>query len=171
MKRLAALLLGSVFAFGGVQADVFSNAAEEIDKLTNEVPGIGLILDSIHFDGISISDFQFENGRKHITVQPGQSFSAKMNYKIDADQLSALERHNFVIGLYDNGPQECILHHYGLRDCEGDVDVTLTAPLEKGVYQVRFCHSVDLTEAEAHKAWWRGEGPSAKTIVGIVVVK
>lgn len=169
MKKITTLFLSAVLGFACIHAQL--QAFDTINKYAEEVPGIGLISDSIEFDGITISQFQFENDKKFIFVDPEQSFSARMHYQIDASALKTLHRHHLIIGLYDDGPQHCILHCYGIKDSEGDVCVTLQAPKKKGVYQVRFCHAIGLTDEQAQKAWWRGEGPSAKTIVGIVVVK
>ena len=169
MKKITAITLSTVLSFACFNAQL--QAFDTIDKYAEEVPGIGLISDSIKFDGITISQFQFENDKKFIFVDPGQSFAARMHYEIDASALKTLHRHHLIIGLHDDGPQQCILHSYGIKDSEGDVCVTLEAPEKQGVYQVRFCHSIGLTDEEAQKAWWRGDGPSAKTIVGIVVVK
>ena len=146
-------------------------ATDNIGKYAAEIPGIGLISDSIEFEGITISQFSFENDKKYIFVKPGEAFSARMHYSIDADALKALHRHHLIIGLHNDGPQECILHCYGILDAEGDACVTMKAPAKPGAYQVRFCHSIGLTDEEAQKAWWKGDGPSAKTIVGIVVVE
>jgi len=137
----------------------------------DKIPGIGLILDSISFDGITIGQFRFDNDKKYITVKPEEEFSAHMVYEIDASMLKTLHLHHLIIGLHDDGPQQCILHSLGVTDAIGDLTVTLKAPKAKGAYQVRFCHTTGLTDHEAQKAWWRGDGASAKTIVGIVIVK
>jgi hypothetical protein len=169
MKKLIRNLICAVFSVTSLCACV--HAEDSIDKYAKDIPGIGLIADSIQFDGITIKDFYFENNKKFIFVNAGEDISARMHYLIDASALATLERHHLIIGLYDDGPQQCILHVYGIKNAEGDVCTTLHAPKKKGVYEVRFCHAVGLTDEQAHKAWWRGEGPSAKTIVGIVVVK
>jgi hypothetical protein len=169
MKKLIRNFLSTLLCLCCSSLPLLAN--ENIDKYAEDIPGIGLILNTIKFDGITISNFYFENNKKFIFVEPNQDFSACMHYSIDASALKTLKRHHLIIGLYDAGPQQCILHAYGIKDSEGEVCATLKAPEKKGVYQVRFCHSIGLTDDEAQKAWWRGEGPSAKTIVGIVVVK
>lgn len=169
MKKLIQTFLCAVFCVSCLNAS--ECAFDSIDKYADEIPGIGLIADSIKFDGITISHFRFENDKKYVISNPGETIPAYMHYAIDASALKTLHRHHLIIGLYDDGPQECILHSYGIKDSEGDVSVNLIAPEKKGVYQVRFCHSIGLTDEQAQKAWWRGKGPSAKTIVGIVVVK
>lgn len=169
MKRFIQIFLTGIFCMGvaGLQAKAF----DRIETFADEVPGIGLIADSITFDGITIGNFRFENEKKFVFAEPGDEVPVYMHYEIDASALKTLHLHHLIIGLYDDGPQTCVLHSLGIKDSEGEATVTLKAPEKKGVYQVRFCHSIGLTDHEAQKAWWRGDGPSAKTIVGIMVVK
>lgn len=170
MKTFLTIILSCLLSVAGICGTVL--AVENINRYASEdIPGMGLITDTVTFDGITISQFAFENDKKFTFVEPEESFSARMHYQIDASVLKTLHRHHLIIGLYDDGPQQCILHSYGIKDSEGDVCVTLKAPEKKGVYQVRFCHAIGLTDDQAHKAWWEGDGPSAKTIVGIVIVR
>jgi len=137
----------------------------------DDIPGIGLITDKITFDGITISNFRFDNTKKYVVVKPGEEFLVHFSYTVDASKLSTLHMHHLVIGLHNDGPQTCVLHSLGIKDSQGDTALTLKAPEKTGAYQVRFCHTEGLTEDKAQHAWWKGDGPSAKTIVGIVIVK
>lgn len=169
MNNFLKLLVGVALCSSAVATD--SCHAESISDYVESVPGIGLISDTIRFDGIEINNFRFAHDHKYIFVKTGEEFEAEMDYIINSDLLTSLHLHHFIIGLQDDGPQACILHSLGMMDGSGHVSVTLKAPQKAGVYQVRFCHTECLTDQEAFKAWWRGDGPSAKTIVGIVVVK
>lgn len=169
MKKIIPLILSaSILACSALTASV---NGERIEMYVEKIPGIGLIADSIQFDGITLSHFHFDNDKKFIFVQPEHEFSVQMNYDIDASVLKTLHLHHLIIGLHDDGPQHCILHTLGVKDSHGMITTTLKAPKKQGAYQVRFCHSTGLTDAEAQKAWWRGDGASAKTIMGIVIVK
>jgi hypothetical protein len=170
MKKIMPFILSGVLSTLAC-TPVTASVNEGIEMYVEKIPGIGLISDSIEFDGITLSHFRFDNDKKYIFVKPEEEFSAHMNYEIDASLLKTLHLHHLVIGLYDDGPQQCILHSLGVLDSHGAITTTLKAPKKKGAYQVRFCHSVGLTDTEAQKAWWRGDGPSAKTIMGIVIVK
>lgn len=169
MKKLIRNCLSALLCFGCLSSVLAANDC--IGDYAKDVPGIGLVSDSIKFDGITLSEFYFENDKKYVFVEPEEEFSIRMHYKIDADKLETLDRHHLIIGLHNDGPQKCILHAYGIKDSEGDACVTLKAPKSQGVYEVRFCHGQGWTEKEAKKAWWQGKGPSASTIMGIVVVK
>ncbi len=170
MKRITPLILAGLTLLASTTL-VASTSDERIEIYATKIPGIGLVSDSINFDGITLSHFRFDNDKKYIFVKPGAEISAHLHYDIDADMLKTLHLHHLIVGLHDDGPQDCILHTLGIKDSSGAASVTMKAPKKKGAYQVRFCHSTGLTDAEAQKAWWRGDGPSATTIMGIVVVK
>lgn len=179
MKRSVQIILSGILLFGILLFTGLSFSGYASEKLlasyADKIPGIGLICESVSFDGITISHFRFMNEKnkeaKYIFVKPGQEFNAHMQYYIDADKLKTLHLHHLIIGLHEDGPQKCVLHSLGIKNSAGDASVTLKAPEKEGAYQVRFCHSEGLTDEGAKEAWWKGEGPSAKTIVGIVVVK
>lgn len=136
-----------------------------------DVPGMDLISESVTFDGVNINNFQFENGQNIITVKPCQLFNAHMCYRVDASRLKTLRYHHVIVGLYDDGPQHCILHTLGVKDSCGPIDVRLRAPQKPGVYQVRFSHSTGLSNKDAMNSWDHGEAPSVDTVTGIVIVK
>lgn len=173
MKTLSKILVLGVLlgSIAPLQAHDSFNIEESLESFANDIPGVGLVSNTIKFDGITISNFHFANNNKVIFVHPHEEFPAYFNYKIDASQLATLHLHHFIIGLDKDGPQTCVLHNLGIRNSSGKATLQLKAPEKPGAYQVRFCHSEGLTDDKAKEAWWRGDGPSAKTIVGIVVVK
>ena len=173
MKRFAQILLSGMLCAAAFSFPAFANQNEPntLGRYSKEVPGIGLVADSVQFDGITISNFRFDDGKKYVFVKPGEKFRAHMHYVIDASHLKTLDRHHLIIGLHKDGPQTCVLHSLGIKNSEGDASVVLQAPDRRGVYQVRFAHTIGVTDEQAHKQWWRGEGPSAKTIMGIVIVE
>ncbi|MDP1835918.1 MAG: hypothetical protein Q8K75_08325 [Chlamydiales bacterium] len=168
MNKFLSTLIAVALSTALVTTDSY---ADSITDYVKDVPGIGLISDIVKFDGIEISNFTFAENNKYIFVHPEEEFVADMDYAINSELLTSLHLHHFIIGLADDGPQACIIHSLGLGDKSGHATVTLKAPKKSGVYQVRFCHTETLTDQQAFNAWWRGDGPSAKTIVGIVVVK
>lgn len=164
-------ILSAILAMG-----ISSSVLATVSKMGNtaflaDVPGIGLVVDEIKFDGIKINNFHFENDKKFIFVKPEQKLYAHFNYEVDASKLKAMHLKHLIIGLHDDGPQKCVLDTLGINDTNGKAKISLIAPEKPGVYQVRFSFSERLTKSQAMKDWWKGEGPSAKTIVGIVVTK
>ncbi len=134
----------------------------------NDLPYAGLILDKVDLDGIEVSHFKFENDGRVVHVKPNEIFSCSMDYEIDADDLKTMHLNHLVIGLSGHGPQECILHSFGVMDDSGTLTTELQAPEERGAYEVRLSRSRTLTCESAKKDWWKKN--SANTVVGYVVV-
>lgn len=175
MKKLALNFLALALAcasFGPL-------AADSIGDYVKDVPGIGLISDEVNFEGITLKNLAFvkedEQGEhtvsdKYVITEPGSLHKVHADYELDSDVLSNLDLHHFIYGLYDDGPQGCLLHSLGVMSGKGFLDFTVKAPEEPGVYQLRFCHAQGYASYEHVKdKWWRNA--SVNTIMGIVVVK
>ncbi len=158
MKRIILCLFLTLFTIN-------LSAVESLDKF----PYSGLILDKVELQGIEISDFKFENQKKLITVSPDETFSCTMSYEVDADDLESFHIYHLVIGLYDDGPQDCIVTSFGFRDAKGSKIVQLKAPEKKGVYEVRAAVGKGITCDQAKEDWVSNS--STKTVLGIVLVK
>jgi len=175
MNTFPNILLVGILSFMFMGADAHGVSVKEVKKeiesYGDKFPGIGLISKRISFDGITISNFTFDNGENAIFVHPGDKVSTHFNYIIDASKLKTLHLHHFIIGLEGSGPQDCVLHTLGIKNSSGEANVILTAPKKAGAYPVRFCHSQGLTDDQARAAWWNGEGPSGRTIVGVMIVE
>jgi len=141
------------------------HAVESLDQL----PYAGLILDKVEIDGITIRNFQFGNGKKYTHVFPEKKVICKMDYEIDADELKTLRRHHLVIGLYGDGPQECVTSSLGFADSSGTSTVKLKAPKTPGIYEVRVSVGQGLTCEGAKKSWHEKAGPNS--VLGFVVVE
>ena len=102
MKKLVQTFLCAFFCLACVPSSLFAGSIEEDVK---DIPGMGLIVNSIQFEGITISNFYFENDKKFIFVNKGEDFAARMHYQIDASALKTLARHHLIIGLYDDVTQ------------------------------------------------------------------
>src|SRR5690606_17033991 len=102
---------------------------------------------------------------------PGDKVTAMVDYEIDSDQLSSFHLHHFIYGLDPSGPQGCLIKTLALTDSSGSAEFTLKAPQDKGVYQVRFCHSQGLTYDKAHETWWKKVNPNAITVMGVMIVE
>ena len=160
MKKLIALL--TVFSMAACTSG-FS-----IEKDIQKLPYSGLVLDSVDLDGIKIEGFKFENDYRIIHVKPDEEFTCYFHYQIESKHLKNFNLHHVVIGLYDDGPQECVFHSLGIKDSSGSLAVSLKAPSEKGVYEVRFSRSKCLSCDKAKEDWWKES--SHKSVLGFVVV-
>ncbi len=144
-----------------------SSQIHAIESL-NKVPYAGLVLDKIQVDGVEISDFKFENGKKFIVAKPGEHISCFFNYEIDAEDLETLHLHHLIIGLHGVGPQDCAFSSLGIKDSKGSSTVQLLAPKKQGVYEVRAAMGKGIT-CESAKAEWNKKN-SIKTVLGFVTV-
>lgn len=135
----------------------------------HDIPYSGLVLNKVELKGAVISDFHFANNQKFIRVAPGERFECHAQYEIDASELDSLHRYHLIFGLYGQGPQNAITSSIGLIDFEGSSFLELTAPEEKGIYEVRVSILEGLTYNRAKENW--NQTATAKTILGIVVVE
>ena len=152
-----------------------------LQKYTAEVPGIGLIMDKVEFDGITLKNLKFENndnsneitaGNKFVITKPGYEHTVSVDYELDADVIDTWDFHHFIYGLHRDGPQNCLLHSIGLVNDEGSTSFTLKAPEKTGVYQLRFCHATGYgTFDDVKDQWWDDESSTSETIMGIVIVE
>lgn len=175
MKKTQRFALGAALALLSTSSLSFAETLsekwkEKMESVREEIPAIGLIADEITYDGLKICDFHFDTQKKYTIVKPGQKISAEFDYALNSDCLENLELHHFIYGLHPYGPLGCVIHSLGLMDREGHTKIEFEAPKEKGVYQLRFCHSrKKISHTAAHKEWSKNTAPS-NTIVGVVVV-
>lgn len=175
MKKVVIYGLTSLMTILPIYGDVSESLTEEIKrdikKYTNEMPAIGMIMDKVEYDGVTLSNFRFQNGKKYIICSPNDSVTAHVEYEIDSDKLATFHLHHFIYGLDPSGPQGDLFKTLGFRDSTGDAEFTLKAPKEKGLYQVRFCHGEGVTYEKAKDAWLKKGNPPEKTIMGVVLVR
>lgn len=175
MKKSSLLLL-LLFLFSYVPICNGSNKLTDeikgdLKKYMNEIPAIGMIADKVDYEGITLSDFKFLNGKKYVFCSPKEEVTALVNYAIDHDQLESLHLHHFIYGLYPDGPQGCLVRSFGFVDREGSTSFTIKAPCNKGVYEVRFSHGEGLTFETASEEWWKQGNPPSNTIMGVLIVE
>ena len=155
--------------------------AGNIGDFISDVPGIGLVADEVSFDGITLRNLAFVSDKgddaetikdKYVITHPGAQHYVRAEYELDSEVLDNLKLHHFIYGLHNDGPQGCLLHTLGLTDGKGELEFSIQAPEEKGVYQLRFCHATGTGLFESVKEqWWRADKATSQTIMGIVVVK
>lgn len=164
-------LMAILPAFGDISESLTDEIKRDIKKYTNEMPAIGMIMDTVEYDGITLSNFHFLSNKKYIICSPGDEVVATVDYEIDSDKLHTLHLHHFIYGLDPSGPQGDLVKSLGFRDSSGTAEFTLKAPNEKGYYTVRFCHGEGVTYDKAKDAWCKKGNPPDKTIMGVVFVR
>lgn len=135
-------------------------------------PYLGLVMDEVQYGPITIKDVSLNDHDRVTTVKPGETVKGHVKYKIDSDELDTLHLHHIIVGLKNVGAQDCIAHSFGVWDSKGRSSFELKAPMEKGVYEVRFSYAQASSCSEALKSWTEdNHQPSSKATIAILIVE
>ena len=117
--------------------------------------------------GITISDASINGGSNIAVVTTGQQFSLTLDYSI-TDCGCETCRDEIEVGFVPgSGHSYCA--YTGVPGCDGDDGTntsTVTAPMQPGVYDIRFGQRQDYV---CGTTWWHGEPPSDRTVAKICV--
>jgi hypothetical protein len=137
-----------------------------------ECPWIGLVAKQITYGPITISNVTIHEGDRLVFVSPGEMLHGFLKYEVESKDLDSLHLYHLVIGIKNEGAQDCITHNLGIWDSKGTGHFTLKAPDKPGIYEVRFLFTEGLSCACAREAWNSGhEKPSAAATIGIIIVE
>jgi hypothetical protein len=75
-----------------------------------------------------------------------------------------------MIGFKGKNQPTCLTHSLGVWDKRGTAHFVLQAPVEKGVYELRFNYEQAGLCSDAAKVW-KHDTPSARATVGVVIVE
>jgi hypothetical protein len=166
----ALLLLSSP----SVQAENCSTFAV-VNPITDYLPTfpwMGLVVDEVTYGPITVSDVHINKGNKLAVVKPGEMLHGHLHYQVDSTNQHLFHRYHLVVGIKGLGAQDCDTHTYGVWDSSGKGKFSLKAPLEPGVYEVRFCYQEAHTCEEARSVWNENMGePSSYATIGVIVVE
>jgi hypothetical protein len=173
MKGLVATLASTLLVAGSFTEVQAVSSPEKLTNYLAEFPSLGLILNEVSYGPITISDIHLNDGVRMIYAMPGQIIDGDLTYKIDTSQQEFLSRHHLVVGIKGLGGQDCAIHSLGIFNTkEGKADFTLKAPLEPGLYEVRFSYQEAPTCEEARSVWTAEMGePSSATTIAIIIVE
>ncbi len=165
-------VLGALFI---AAASVLTLSASESPKdkmkeLLHSYPYAGLIAKEITYGPITLRDLDLDGNGKVVFATPGEVIEGTVRYKVDAKQLESWHLHHVIVGIKGQDAQTCITHILGVWDSKGKASFNITAPLEKGVYELRFDYSTALTCDTAIDNW-KEDAPSSQATVGIIVVE
>lgn len=162
----------SFFTFNVLSAGITSDAKHDLNKYLEKAPWLGLIADEVTYGPITVSRVHIHEGDKFVIAAPGESLNGSLRYRIDTDDLKALQRYHLVIGIKGKEAQECVAHSLGVWDSKGKANFTLVAPQKPGIYQVRFLFVDDWTCASAKNEWNSGKNvPSSNATIGVIIVE
>lgn len=171
MQLLGMTICTFLFLNNLVSSDTFE-AKKPLSEYLQECPWIGLIANQITYGPITVSNVNIHDGGKLAFVSPGETLNGWLKYKVESKNLDSLHLHHLVIGIKNEGAQDCITHSLGIWNSKGTGHFTLKAPEKPGIYEVRFLFTEALSCACARAAWNSGhERPSAAATIGIIIVE
>lgn len=136
-----------------------------------QYPWLGLIMDEVTYGPITLWDIHLNKGSPLAIVKPGDVVHGRLKYRVDSTDQEAFHRYHLVVGLKGFGAQDCVTHTWGIWDSSGRGDFTLKAPLEPGVYEIRFVYHEAPTCEEARSVWNSESGePSSFATIGAIIV-
>lgn len=152
--------------------NLVSVANKSINDYLPSFPWIGLIMGEVSYGPITVSDTKINQGDRLAVVKPGDLLQGSLRYRVDSSHQHLFHRYHLVIGIKGLGAQDCVTHTYGIWDSKRKETFTLKAPIEPGVYEVRFCYQGASTCEEARSVWNETMGePSSYATIGVVVVE
>ncbi len=182
---------------GGIQAhaenfdqkvrDLINQSADAlkkgIDNLGDDFGKIQDYLENYSWKGIvqdhassgveTLSQLKLNNRGKVLFVHPGETIHGEVVCSLNSEAAHTLNVYRVVIGLYGKGPQTTIGRTLGVYGGSATEQFSLTAPMEPGIYQIRFRTADNYLESKALDAWVdeKGNEPGASTTIGIIYVK
>ena len=164
---LCSLLLTSIF---GTSLMAVESVGDKISGWVSSFPWVGLIADEVTYGPITIKDLSLGDSGRLVFAKPGEKIKGKLKYKIDVNKLTSWDVHHIILGLKDHEAQSCITHSFGVWDKEGKATFDLVAPMEKGLYEVRFDYQ-DAVLCNTAKEAWIHDQPSSNATIGVVIVE
>jgi hypothetical protein len=117
----------------------------------------------------TLSNLKLGGLKKSIAIaKPGEHVDGEIVCAFDRSKCSALSLYRVVLGIKDVGGQTTVFNHFGLRAGKETDHFTLTAPKEKGVYQVGFRVVEAAREETALRSWDNAEGEPVT--IGLLIV-
>lgn len=138
----------------------------------HKYPWLALMMDELTYGPITIWDVHLNKGSPLVVAKPGEIINGQLRYRVDSTNQEAFHTYHLVVGLQGIGAQDCVTHTWGVWDNSGRERFTLKAPLEPGVYEVRFVYHEAPTCEEARSVWnSEGGEPSSFATIGAIIVE
>ncbi|MGH2611517.1 MAG: hypothetical protein ACRDFB_00535 [Rhabdochlamydiaceae bacterium] len=156
---------------------------KEVDKVTGDIEAVQEYFDHYSWKGIiqdhttsgvaTLEQLKLNGHPKAVVVYPGAKIEGEVQCSLDSKQCSKLAYYRVVLGIKGLGPQESICNDLGAVVGKSVEKFTMTAPENKGIYEIRFRVVDSFSESSAFEAWADDEGqePDATTTIGIIIVK
>lgn len=145
---------------------------EDVQKHFDKYKWKGVIENHVTSGVATLSHLKLNSHSKAVVVRPADKVECEVQSFLDPEKCSAISFYRVVIGLKGIGPQTTICNYLGAVAGDSFEKFTLTAPLEPGVYEVRFRVVESFTETEARNGWTvEGNEPDSTTTIGVIIVK
>lgn len=169
-QKATAAILSFLFITTTCASYAVESPKDRLNEWIHSYPYIGLVTEEVTYGPIALKKLNLENKGRVVIAKPGETVFGTVHYRVDADKLDTLHLHHIILGIEGKDSQTCLTHALGVWDAQGRVHFSISAPPERGVYELRFDYQTALTCSEASKEW-RKEPPSAKATVGIIIVE
>lgn len=172
LKTLKSAIFSSIFlaTFCTTSLHSAESPKDRINEWITSCPYIGLVAKEVTYGPITLKHLDLEDNGRMVIAEPGEKISGTVRYRVNSDQLDSWHLQHILIGIKGQDNPTCITHSMGAWDKKGKSHFTLQAPLEKGVYEIRFDYHNALLCKDAAEAW-SADSPSAKATVGIIIVE
>lgn len=118
---------------------------------------------------VTLANLNMNNQGDHITIKPGRSIQATINYAYHCANCYKSLNNQIIIGLAKRSAQVCIYN--GGPQGQGTASFTLKVPAKPGIYDVRFRGLQAADCDQALKAGWNADNsPSKETTIGTIKV-
>lgn len=123
----------------------------------------------VNYKHVMLTNLNMENQGSQITIKPGRSIHATMNYVYNCPDCNSSLNNQIIVGLAGRSAQACI--YSGGAQGQGTADFVLKMPAKPGKYEVRFRGVQAMDCTEALKAGWNADNtPTKETTIGKIIV-
>ncbi len=154
-----------------------------IDSLGDDLEAIQTYLDNYHWKGVvrdevssgpaTLRNLQLNGHARSTIVKPGEKIHGSINCDLDRSKCSAVSWYRVILGIPGEGAKVTIGNELGLVAGVSQEEFSLSAPMEPGLYEIRFRLSESLLDGTMKSAWHdkKGHEPDATTTIGVILVK
>lgn len=129
------------------------------------------IPDKASYGPATLSNFKLGGYRKAVIAKPGQKIEGEVECALNRKECAPLSLYRVVLGIKNKGGQTTVFNHFGLRAGKETDHFTLTAPQEKGIYQVGFRVVEAAREGTAIQAFEEPENGMGDPVpIGVIIV-
>lgn len=129
------------------------------------------IADRASYGPATLSGLKLGGAKKAVVLaKPGEQIEGEVECAFNRQQCSPLSLYRVVLGIKNKGGQTTVFNHFGIRAGKETDHFTLTAPREKGIYQVGFRVVEAAREGTAIKSWDDENEREEPAVIGLIIV-